>query len=307
LTEAVVTPSCACNTPNCNTYDVGPGQSYPDIASVPALTTLQPGDWICIHPSSTPYFEKFVINRSGTAEAPIVISGVIDETTGERPIIDGNGATTPLALNYWNEVRNLVKIGGASVPNDFPSYIRVQNLHLRNAHTGYSFTDDSGNSQSYVNNAACLHVEAGHHVDLVNNEIEGCGNGIFIGGDVEDVLIESNYIHNNGNVNRIYEHNTYTEALRITYRYNRFGPLCAGCSGNNLKDRSAGLVVSNNFIEGGNRQLDLVDSYSMGLDAAQEYETTHVYGNVLVEPDGAGNRQIVHFGGDSGSAQYYRR
>jgi hypothetical protein len=43
------------------------------------------------------------------------------------------------------------------------------------------------------------------------------------------------------------------------------------------------------------------------LDAAPEYETTYVYGNILVEPDGAGNRQIVHFGGDSGSTQYYRR
>ena len=131
VSEAVITPSsCACNTPNCNTYGVGPGQPYPDIASVP-LTTLQPGDWICIHPSSTPYKEKFVINLSGTAAAPIVVSGVIDETTGERPIIDGDGATTPLALNYWNEVRNLVKIGGASVPNEsVPSHIIVQNLHL---------------------------------------------------------------------------------------------------------------------------------------------------------------------------------
>lgn len=32
-----------------------------------------------------------------------------------------------------------------------------------------------------------------------------------------------------------------------------------------------------------------------------------VYGNVLVEPDGAGNSQIVHYGGDSGDLSIYRK
>ena len=31
-----------------------------------------------------------------------------------------------------------------------------------------------------------------------------------------------------------------------------------------------------------------------------------VYGNVLVEPDGAGNRQLIHFGGDNGNEPTYR-
>ena len=41
-------------------------------------------------------------------------------------------------------------------------------------------------------------------------------------------------------------------------QYNRFGRLLPGAGGNNLKDRSAGLVVRYNWIEGSNRQLDLV-------------------------------------------------
>jgi hypothetical protein len=32
-----------------------------------------------------------------------------------------------------------------------------------------------------------------------------------------------------------------------------------------------------------------------------------VYGNVLVEPDGAGNSQVVHYGGDSGDVSTYRK
>ena len=38
-----------------------------------------------------------------------------------------------------------------------------------------------------------------------------------------------------------------------------------------------------------------------------EYAETWVYGNILIEPDGAGNSQIVHYGGDVGSVDTYRK
>src|SRR5262249_50238669 len=37
------------------------------------------------------------------------------------------------------------------------------------------------------------------------------------------------------------------------------------------------------------------------------YATTFVYGNVLVEPDGAGNSQILHYGGDGDDEAKYRK
>src|SRR5207245_3371648 len=37
------------------------------------------------------------------------------------------------------------------------------------------------------------------------------------------------------------------------------------------------------------------------------YRETFVYGNVLIEPDAAGNRQIAHYGGDSGATANYRK
>ena len=137
------------------------------------------------------------------------------------------------------------------------------------------------------------------------------GNGLFIGaydGDTQDILIEGNWIHGNGNVGSVFEHNTYTAAIGIVYQSNRFGPLRAGAGGNNLKDRSAGLVVRYNWIEGGNRQLDLVDAEDSDvLVNHPSYRETFVYGNVLIEPDGAGNSQIVHYGGDSGATAIYRK
>jgi len=53
--------------------------------------------------------------------------------------------------------------------------------------------------------------------------------------------------------------------------------------------------------------LDLVDGEdSVLIRSHAGYTTTHVYGNVLIEPAGAGNKQIVHYGGDSGATGDYR-
>src|SRR4029079_4241587 len=116
------------------------------------------------------------------------------------------------------------------------------------------------------------------------------------------------YIYDNGNVGSLFEHNNYTAAIGITFQYNRFGPLRTGCLGNNLKDRSAGLVVRYNWIESGNRQLDLVDGEDSSLIRSDpSYRQTYVYGNILIEPDAAGNRQLLHYGGDSGTTAAYRQ
>ena len=37
---------------------------------------------------------------------------------GERPVISGDGATTPDPLDYTNEQRGVIKIGTANVPPD---------------------------------------------------------------------------------------------------------------------------------------------------------------------------------------------
>jgi hypothetical protein len=66
-------------------------------------------------------------------------------------------------------------------------------------------------------------------------------------------------------------------------------------------------VIRYNWIESGNRQLDLVDSDYSALYDDPSYRETFVYGNILIEPDGAGNSQICHYGGDSGTTGHYRK
>ncbi len=286
-------------------YDVGPGQEAEEPGEVP-WESLEPGTLVRIHHRPEPYAAKWVINTVATAEQPLVVRGVPDGD--QRPVISGENATTRVDLDYWNENRSVIKIGGSSLPSDdlTPAHVRLENLEIRSARPAYQFTDDGGSPQSYSENAAAVHVERGDHVAIVNCVLTDSGNGLFTGHGSSNVLVSGNQIHSNGIEGSYYEHNSYTESLGITFQYNHYGPLRDGCGGNNLKDRSAGTLIRYNWLEGGNRQLDLVESDYDDLVDDPSYDESFVYGNVLVEPDGAGNSQIVHYGGDGGDESMYR-
>jgi hypothetical protein len=295
---------------NAAIYEVKPNTSLDTIAEVP-WATLQPGDTVLIHWRATTYKEKWVICRQGTAAQPITIRGV-PGPNGELPVIDGNGAVTPANLNFASETRGVIKIGSANIPADtMPRHIIIENLEIRSGHPSYQFTDDGGASQTYSPSASSIYVEKGVNITVRNCRITDSANGFFVASSDDtvsrNIMVEGNYFFGNGVVGSILQHNNYTAAIGITFQYNRFGPLRTGSSGVNLKDRSAGLVVRYNWIEGGNRNLDLVD----GEDSSQirsdpEYRKTFVYGNVLIKPDG-GNNQITHYGGDSGTLADYRK
>ncbi len=290
-------------------YHVGPGQTLATIGEVP-WADLNAGDRVYIYWQEQPYREKWVINRKGTAQQPIIITG-IPGPDGQRPVIDGRDASAAPGLDYWNENRGVIKIGGSSTPPDgLPEHIIIEGLEIRSAHPDYSFTDSNGDTTSYTNNAASIYVEKAANLTVRNCVLHDSGNGLFIGaydGETKDILIEKNHIYGNGVADRYYEHNSYTAATGIIYQFNRFGPLRNGALGNNIKDRSAGLIVRYNWIEGGNRLLDMVESYDVPvLVTLPSYRKTYVYGNILIEQDG-GNSQVLHYGGDSGDTEYYRK
>jgi len=291
-------------------YEVKEGTPMDTIAEVP-WATLQPGDTVLIHWRSTPYKEKWVICRQGTAQAPITVRGVRGPN-GELPVIDGNGATTPNSLNFWSETRGTIKIGGANVPQDtMPKFIVIENLEIRGAHPNYQFTGRGGTLQTYSTSASPIFVEKGENITIRNNIITDGANGLFVASSDDavsrSILVEGNYIYGNGVIGSILQHNNYTAAIGITFQYNRFGPLRTGAPGVNLKDRSAGLVVRYNWIEGGNRNIDMVDGEdTIHIRSDSTYRKTFVYGNVLIKQDG-GNNQAIHYGGDSGTTADYRK
>ncbi len=287
-------------------YEVGPGQKHASIGSVP-WEALKAGDTVRIHWRTEPYREKWVLCCRGTKDKPITVTGVAG-TDGQLPVIEGQNATTRPGLNYWGQERGVLKIGGANVPADtMPAYIVVENLDISGGRPPHVFNGRKGGG-AYAKDAAAIIVEKAEHLVLRNLVLHDSGNGLMVSAHSKDVRVERCHLHGNGNPASITEHNAYTECAGMVFEGNHFGPLREGCAGNNLKDRSAGLVVRHNWIEGGNRQLDLVDATgNPALNASPEYRHTHVYGNVLIEREGDGNNQFVHYGGDSGKEAGYRK
>jgi len=299
LLSTLVRPAAA------TTYRVGPGHPYAGIGNVP-WESLAPGDSVLIHARPAPYAEKWVICRVGTATQPIVVRGIPDGS-GNLPVIEGANATTRTQLNFWSENRGIIKVGGANNPPDtMPAWIVIENLDIKGARSTNSYTGRSGVA-TYGANASAIYVEKGQHIVVRGCRFHDCGNGFFCAWQTTDLLVEGCRIDDNGNVGSIFEHNNYTEAFGIVFQYNWFGVLRAGAGGNNLKDRSAGQIVRYNWIEGGNRQLDLVDSDFPEIFDDPSYRNTFVYGNVLLEKGDDGNSQIVHYGGDSGTLAQYRK
>ncbi|WP_174819871.1 fibronectin type III domain-containing protein [Paenibacillus koleovorans] len=299
-------------------YEVGPGKTYTSIGSVP-FESLQPGDTVKIYYRSTPYKEKFVISRAGTSSNPITIQGV-PGPNGELPIIDGDGATTRSQLNFWSDNRAVIKIGGARFSGStsdpangvLPKYIVIENLEVKNGKNLYQYTDNTGATKTYAQNAAAIFIEYGENITIRNNTITGSANGLFSAssdeGQTKNLLVEGNYIYGNGNPNRVYEHNIYTAGIGMIFQYNRIGDLCSGCTGNALKDRSAGTIIRYNHITGGNRAIDLVEGDdTTAISGHPDYNKSFVYGNVIIEPDDSRNRQIIHYGGDNGVTSLYRK
>lgn len=286
-------------------YHVGPGQNYATPNDVP-WESITADTLIKIHWRDEPYRNKWVINAAGSESSPVVVLGV--PVNGLLPVISGENASTRQALDYWNEARSLIKIGASSIPdNNNASYITIACLDLMSAKPGYTFSTDNGSSSSYNSNAAAIHIEQGEHISIRNCDIHDAGNGIFSTSSTSELMISANHIWDNGINGSIYEHNSYTESSGITFEFNHYGPLCNNCLGNNLKDRSAGTIIRYNWIEDGNRQLDLVDSDHSELINDARYHSTYVYGNLLIEHEEQGNRQIVHYGGDSGDEANYRK
>ncbi|WP_437288961.1 right-handed parallel beta-helix repeat-containing protein [Sorangium sp. So ce406] len=294
-------------------YQVGPGKEFASIGDVP-LESLVAGDTVRIFWRAEGYHEKIMIGGQGTAEQPIRVCGV-PGPGGELPVIDGEDATTRPELDFpfdGHQVRGLVVIGHKhDDPYDLqPSHITIEGLEIRNASPPFRFTDKAGAVTPYARNAAGIFVERGEHVTIRGCEVHENANGLFIGtGGAEirtkDVLIESNHIHDNGSETDFTEHNVYNEASNVVYQFNRFGPTRGG-QGNNIKERSAGVVIRYNWIEDGAHLIDLVDAQeatdSVGMPSFHE---TFVYGNVLLRT-GYGP-SMVHYGGDSGQTEYYRK
>jgi hypothetical protein len=191
----------------------------------------------------------------------VTIRGVLGPN-GERPILDGNGATTRAQLNYPSRVRGVIKIGASVVPfadgtSVMPQWIVIENLEIRGAHNPNTFTGPTGVTETYTSPASAIYVEFGENITVRNCDMNNNGNGLFVFSSntiaSRDILVEGNYIHDNGNVGSNFEHNVYVEAIGITFQYNHLGALLPGAGGNNLQvlDNYGRLTLAQNWFKTG--------------------------------------------------------
>ncbi|MFO0553998.1 MAG: right-handed parallel beta-helix repeat-containing protein [Polyangiaceae bacterium] len=312
--------STACVKGRGRDYPVGPTEKYKSLADVP-FESLEAGDTVRIHYRPEPYREKLWVGGVGKADAPIRVCGV-KGPNGELPILEGSGATTRKNLPFpfdGHQARGLIVVGWrrGGPWQEQPEHIVIEGLELRGASPPNKFIDKAGTETAYVDSAAGIFVQRASHVTIRGCVIHENANGLFVGsaGNEEltrDVLIEDNEIFDNGIPDSFYQHNVYNEASGVVYQFNRFRSPRAGkggvVQGGNIKERSAGVVVRYNWIENGAHLLDIVDSQEARDPNVKEptFHETFVYGNVLVRgpvPSGS----MVHYGGDSGLLDTYRK
>lgn len=292
------------------TYEVGPGKALAAVAEVP-WESLKPGDTVLIYRREAPYKEKFVIGVAGSKNAPITVRGV-PGPGGELPCLDGRDAVTRKGLAFYNEDRSVIQIGGARGTQVVPTNIVVENLEITSGRAPYTFTDSAGEKMAYRTISSSIRFNVCDGVRVSNCIIRNSGNGTLSSPTTADITIEGCYYVDNGldksDAHSVGVHQTYTQAKGMLYQYNHFTPQRKGCQGSNLKDRSSGNVIRYNWIEGGNKQIDLPDSSDRDeIMLDPRYKETFVYGNILIEPDGDGNPEMVTYGGDMGDPTKYRK
>lgn len=300
--QAVYPSRTACAAGEGKTFDVGDGKTYATPAAVPWLTLL-PCDIVNIHYRATPYNNIIYLASRGRNNKWITIQGVAGPN-GELPILDGTNAVMPKNTGGIADLDAsgmiIVSTPSSSTVNRSsnykPGYLHITGLKIRNARPPQKVTNMAGSTGSWGEFSAGVYIRGAEKVAITKCDIGDNGLGVFAnstGGEwlqTRNLLIARNHFHGNGNVGSFSEHNSYTEGIGTIYEYNYFAPPVNGSNGDNIKERSAGVIFRYNYIEGGADLIAMrdpesnVDHESVQVDTHGEklVANAFVYSNILV-------------------------
>lgn len=283
------------------TYEVGPGKAYADPRDVPWLD-LQPGDQVLIHYRAEPYRDAILLCARGEPTRWITVRGV-KGPAGQRPVFDGDGARMPsFGLNQWFDGGGMIKIHrpiGMSDASYRPGYIHVSGFEVRNARPPAQYTNWAGQTATWNAFSAGIFGQGFDAVAITDCDLHDNGLGLFVNStngslfQSSRLLVADNHFHGNSSAGSYSEHNAYTEGIGTVYEFNWFGPLADGSFGDNIKERSAGVIFRYNHIEGGADLIALrdpesnVDHESAQLDAwgTKLVAGAYIYANTFVTRD----------------------
>lgn len=323
-------------------FEVGTGKAFATPRDVPWIRLL-PCDVVKIYYRTEPYKDIVFLGARGDKGKYITIMGV-PGTNGELPVFDGVNAVSPPATGTGMPpvfdgfgmfiLSRPVNIGNGLTSAAYgykPGYLHITGLKVQNARTPASYTNLSGAVTSWPAFTAGIYAAPAEHLAITNCELASNGIGFFIKSDQDymapapdylgnarqsrGLLVRNNYFHDNGIVGNTSLHNAYSEVIGSVYEYNYFGRP-NGTSADNIKERSAGVIFRNNYIDGGMHAISLRDPESNGpyeaiqKDALGEdlVKYAFVYNNHFTQRgiDANGGILIGHGDGDFGAQMQYR-
>ncbi len=322
---------------------MGAGKAFPTPRDVPWIKLL-PCDVVKIHYSATPYKDIVFIGARGEKNKYITIMGV-PGPNGELPVFDGNGAKSPPAsgtglpavLDGYGMfiLSRPINIGGGLSSAAYgykPGYLHITGLKIVNARPPAKYTNMSGVATTWPSFTGGIYANPAEHLAVTNSEFAGNGIGLFVKSDYDymapaptylgnarqsrGLLVRNNYFHDNGIAGDASLHNAYSEVIGSVYEYNYFGKP-TGTSGDNIKERSAGIIFRNNYIDGGMHNIALRDPESNGSYEAIQKDAFNedlmnfafVYNNYFIQRDINENGGIIigHGDGDYGGQSQFRK
>jgi hypothetical protein len=270
LKSVVVTQICiVAASVSAATYEVGTGQTYTTLNSLPALN---PGDIVEINPGT--YKETKRWTNAGTAANPIIIRGI----GSPPPVIDATGQTVDGVLPNPRAVFQVEA-----------SYVTIQNVELINARNG--------------NNGAGIRVTTFGSttvgVILRNCKCDNNDMGVMCDGS-DNLLLDSCEISFNGTpLYDGYSHNLYLGGNKTTLQYCYIHD---SQNGQNFKTRGHYTELFYNFIaDSQDGELGLVDE----TVTATANSNAVMIGNIVVSKprlSGYNSGRFIQFGQDSGGA-----
>ncbi len=319
-------------TGNGTTYDV---KSETEMDSVP-WSKLGTGDTVRVFPGT--YRRQILLSTSGTESQPIRICGVRDDL-GNLPEINGTNATAKSGSNYGTAPWGIQGYGGITLYKkdvayyggaSYPKNIIIEGLKISGFNSSNSYIDISLGAvlTQYKQGVAPIRIQHGGNVTIRGNELSDNENALFTmskdgieSQNTRNLLVEGNYIYNNGKFNSYLEHQSYLQCFGLVVQGNYYGKIREGMLGGQLKTRSVQQFIRYNYFEPASRIFDLVevqDNYVMTFpwvtldpkelvnttpsDVVSNYEAYQnrfVYGNIVSNVGKLTSLAVLHGSADN--------
>lgn len=239
-------------------FEVGPGMPYATLRDVPRSQLLA-GDRIFVHWRPQPYSDIVQIAAQGEEEAWIEIIGVPNPTTGQRPLMSGVDAVADPSDTYVTDLEAAGLI--MFVPGTDggylwkPSYIHITGFEFSGVHRDNFKTNRAGIRGNWGVFTPAVMGRGINNLTVSNCHFHDNNQGLFTNSGFAEryqtryTHVFLNHFKNNSWPESYGEHNAYLEEIGLIFELNYLDKPNLASYCDNIKVRSAGVVIRYNHFE----------------------------------------------------------